>query len=217
MQDIKCVIFDMDGVLVNSERAMAQASIDTLKNYGLHAAPEDFRDFIGMGEDMFIGGVARKHGGVYEEKMKDEAYQVYGEHAAERVQVFASAKPLIEKLHGRGYTLAVASAADRVKVNINLNCIGVKPEMFHAIVSGSDVIKKKPDPEIFLKASECVGVPPEACVVIEDAVSGTQAAKAAGMTAIAVTSSFDRETLFKAGADFVVDDIIGVLILLNVR
>lgn len=211
MKQLSLVIFDMDGVLVNSERAMAQAGIDTLENYGIHAQVSDFRDFIGMGEDMFIGGVVRKHGGVYETKMKDESYQVYGLHAKERVQVFEHSRLVLTSLVDSGIPIAVASAADIVKVRINLDCIGIDPAIFSTIVSGNDVVKKKPDPATFLKAASNVGIDPSECMVVEDAVAGTQAARAAGMLAVSVTSSFDRETLLKAGADFVIDDLIEVL------
>ena len=73
------------------------------------------------------------------------------------------------------------------------------------VISGSDVINKKPDPEIFLKAAEVAGIAPENTLVIEDAVSGVQAAKAAGMTCIGVTTSFSRKILLDTGADFVIN------------
>ncbi|MBQ3005484.1 MAG: HAD family phosphatase, partial [Clostridia bacterium] len=103
------------------------------------------------------------------------------------------------------------SASDRVKVLKNIECIGVSPEKFDALITGTDVKNKKPDPEIFLKAAKTAGEEPSDCVVFEDALSGVKAAKAAGMTAIAVTTSFDEKQLYEVGADKVVPDLREVL------
>ena len=204
---IKLVVFDMDGVLVDSEKAISQASIDALKKWGVEAKLSDFVEFAGMGDDKYIGGVARKYGTEYDLAMKEEAYRIYFERAKENVHVFPWSKPLIETL-GKKYKLALASASDYPKVMKNVECVGVLPSAFDAVVTGSDVEKKKPDPSIFLKAAQKAGIDPKYAIVFEDAVSGVMAAKSAGMTAVAVTTTFDRETLEKAGADFVVDDLI---------
>lgn len=218
---INFVIFDMDGVLVDSELAITLASIESLREWGVDAKVEDFKEFTGMGDDKFIGGVAQKYGIEYDLKMKARAYEIYLEKADERVEVFPWSKPLIERLHASGYKIAVASASDYIKVKRNIECIGVpvatdmSPDIFDAIVTGSDVERKKPFPDIFLKAFEKVK---EACgndadldvsrtLVCEDALSGVLAAKAAGMKCIAVTTSFEASQLKAAGADYVTDDL----------
>lgn len=206
-RNVTAVIFDMDGVLVDSEYAMRASSIEALKKYGIKAEHEDFYEFTGMGEDMFVGGVARKHGIEYKTCMKDEAYDIYVKRAKEAVYVFPGVKELLQKLKDEGYYIAVASAADFIKVKANLGCIGVGVDLFNAVISGSEVKNKKPDPEIFIKAAQKIGVKESECLVIEDAVSGVKAAKAANMKAIAVKTSFDEDALSKAGADFVIDKI----------
>ena len=203
----KLIIFDMDGVLVDSEEAIAQASIESLSEWGVSAKLSDFKQFTGMGDDIFIGGVANIYGVEYDLKMKARAYEIYFEKAAERVAVYPWSKVMIEALSDVGYKLAVASASDRVKVLKNIECIGVDPEIFDALITGSDVKNKKPDPEIFLKAAKTAGEDPADCVVFEDALSGVKAAKAAGMTCIAVTTSFDEDKLYEVGADKVVADL----------
>ena len=202
----KLIIFDMDGVLTDSEPAITQASLETLEEYGIKAEFGDFRQFAGMGDDMYIGGVARLHGGTYDVSMKKRAYQIYIETAAERVKVYEWSKPIIEALCNDGYKLAVASASDYDKVMCNIDCIGVDERLFCAIVTGSDVQRKKPAPDIFLKAAEKAGIDPKNCAVAEDSIAGIQAAKAAGMLALAVTTTFDREALENAGADYVTDN-----------
>lgn len=205
------VIFDMDGVLVNSEYAMRSAAIESLERYGIHPVQKDFVDFTGMGEDRFIGGVAEKYGLAYREEMKDYAYALYVKRAKERVYVFPQTLQTLKAVRAAGCRVAVASAADAVKVRANLACVGVEADFFDALVTGSEVSRKKPDPEVFLKAAEKISVPPARCLVVEDALSGIAAAKAAGMSSAGVTTSFDVETLrLKAAPDYIVPDIGGI-------
>ena len=137
--------------------------------------------------------------------MREDTYRIYCDTAGERVSVFPWAKTLPQTLVREGYAIALGSAADDIKVQCNLNVIGIDRDLFSAIVTASEVVHKKPDPEIFLRCAEKCGIAPEHCLVFEDAVSGVQAAKAGGMRCIAVTSSFDRQTLLCAGADRVLD------------
>ena len=83
------------------------------------------------------------------------------------------------------------------------------------IITGNDVVNKKPAPDIFLLAAEKSGVSATNCIVIEDAVSGVQAAKAAGMLCIAITTSFSTEQLHTAGADYIIDDLIDAANIVN--
>ena len=201
---IKNVIFDMDGVLVDSEVAIRTACMKMFERRGVSVTKEDFIPFTGMGENRFIGGVAEKYGMDFSLDMKADAYDIYGEIASEYIIVYDGIKDLVMKLKQHGYKLAVASAADDTKVNINLRCIGLSRNDFDTVVTGSDVTKHKPDPQAFLMACEQIGGSPSESIVIEDAVAGCQAAKAAGMMCIGVTSTFDAETLKKAGADYTV-------------
>ena len=89
----------------------------------------------------------------------------------------------------------------------NLDCIGVEISFFDTVVSGSDVKNKKPDPEIYLSAAAKIKMNPANCIVIEDAISGITAAKSAGMTTIAVTTSFDEKQLDAVKPDFIVNQI----------
>ncbi|MBE6622539.1 MAG: HAD family hydrolase [Ruminococcaceae bacterium] len=203
----KAIIFDMDGTLVDSEPAITFAAMEVIRRLGYEAQAEEFKPFTGMGDDKFIGGVLESHGGTYRSAYKDEAYDIYCEKAHKIVKVYPWSKEILSTLHHMGYHLAVASASDIRKVSCNLDCIGVDLSLFDAIVTGSDVTRKKPAPDIFLKAAERIGLDPKDCIVAEDAVAGVQAAKAAGMTAIAVTTSFSPEALADAGADRITDDL----------
>ncbi len=204
---ISLIIFDMDGVLVNSEPAITKACMQSLAEVGVNAEYDDFKPFTGMGDDKFLSGVCEKYGAAYDPAMKARAYEIYLKRAHEWVEVFAWSKPLLTALHAAGYKLAVASASDLIKVACNLHQIGIDTGIFSAIVTGSDVTRKKPAPDIFLKAAERAGGEPARSLVVEDALSGIMAAKSAGMTALGVTTSFDALTLKNAGADYVADDL----------
>lgn len=202
---IEAILFDMDGVLVDSETPLMKCCIDHLKTkYGINAKFEDFADFVGKGEDAAIGGVVEKNGGTYLPQMKDECYEIYIQLAKSIVEAAPGMAELLPKLK-ESYKLAVASSADRRKVDVNISVLGVEESVFDAVITGSDITNKKPDPEIYIKVAAAVGVKPENCLVVEDAVAGIQAGKAAGCKVVGVKGSFDKETLKNAGADFVVD------------
>ncbi len=203
----KGIIFDMDGVLVDSEPAITYAAGEVIRRLGYETKPEEFKPYTGMGDDIFIGRVLEAHGGLYRPAYKEEAYRIYCETAREKVTVYPWSPVILKALPALGFRIAVASASDLIKVTCNLNCIGVDLSLFAAIVTGSDVVRKKPAPDIFLKAAEKAGLSPACCLVAEDAVAGIRAAKAAGMKAVGVTTSFPAEALKEAGADRITDDL----------
>ena len=214
MNDIKAILFDMDGVLVDSETPLMKCAIDHLKaKYNIDVKFEDFADFVGKGEDAAIGGVVEKNGGTYLPQMKDECYEIYIQLAETIVEGAPGMRELLPELK-KDFKLAVASSADRRKVDVNIRVLGVDESVFDAVITGSDITNKKPDPEIYLKAAAAVGVAPENCLVVEDAVAGVQAGKAAGCKVVGVAGSFDKCTLIGAGADYFVETTAGIKSLL---
>lgn len=198
------VIFDMDGVLVDSEPIIRAAAIRALAEFGITARPEDFEPFVGAGENRFVGGVAELHGKTFVPEMKRRTYDWYLKLLPTMGRAFPGGKELIELLHEKGIACAVASSADRIKVEANLTqVLRVPLGLFAAIVMGEEVKRLKPHPDIFLEAARRLNVPPAACCVIEDAVNGVEAAKAAGMRCVAVATSFPAESLVKACADVI--------------
>ena len=196
----KAILFDMDGVLIESEFLMRATAIQSLADYGVQAKHEDFLEFTGMGEDRFVGGVAEKYGLKYEFAMKERAYDYYGQRVKEEAHIPEGIKEMLETLHAKGIVLAVCSAADLRKVKYNIQAIGVDESLFTALVTGSDVARKKPVPDIYLEGARRVGMDPKDCLVVEDAVSGIQAAHAAGMDAVGIPSTFSKEQLKELAA-----------------
>ena len=203
---IDTILFDMDGVIVNSEPVILQAAIDGLREYKIDPIPEDFKPFVGSGENMFIGGVARKYGLEYILEMKKRVYDIYDEIVGEKIEIIDGIYELLEYLHKKKYHLAIVSSADMRKVRSNLKAVKIDEKYFETIIAGEDVEKRKPFPDIYLEAAIRLNKPPNQCLVIEDAINGIQAAKAANMKCIALTTSFDKNELSKEKPDYIFDD-----------
>ena len=206
------VIFDMDGVLCDSERFICEAAIRMFAEcYQRTVAPEDFVPFVGMGENRYLGGVAEKHGIPLDiDLAKRRTYALYLNLIRGRLQPLPGALEFIPRCRHAGLLLAVASSADRVKLFGNLKEIGLPPATFDATVNGLEVTRKKPAPDIFLLAAERIGVSAGECLVVEDAPSGLRAGKAAGARCLGLTTSFPAPTLREAGADWVGRDLADV-------
>jgi beta-phosphoglucomutase len=203
------VIFDMDGVLTDSEPLINAAAIAMFKEKGLVVQPSDFLPFVGAGENRYIGGVAEKYGFPLDlPAAKRRTYEIYLELVPIQLKAFPGAVELVHACRRADLRLAVASSADEVKIVANLRQIGLPPDSWDAMVTGDDVVSKKPAPDIFLSAAAKLGLLPAQCAVVEDAVNGVQAAKAAGMRCVAVAQTFPATLLERA--DLVRQDIVAV-------
>lgn len=201
------ILFDMDGVLVDSEPVITSAAVECLHRLGIPAQADDFKPFTGMGEERFIGGVAEKYGRRFEPSMKDMVYALYCERVERELTVYPDTKRTLAKLHSAGVPMALASSADMVKVRANLSVAGIPLDTFGAVLAGNDIRRKKPFPDIYIHAARRIGLEAQSCIVIEDALSGIRAACAAGARSIGITTSFSRQALRTAGADWIVDGI----------
>lgn len=204
--NIRLVISDMDGTLIDSEGAIAQASAEALVDWGITASPAEFKPFTGLGDNKFIAGVSEKYGVPYTYDMNLRAYEIYERHMNERVVAYPWSSPMLSMLKARGMKIAIASAADRIRVVLNLKRLGFSEEDFAAVIAANDVAKQKPNPDVFLTAASHAGIDPAESLVLEDATMGVVAAKRAGASCMAVTTSYCAEELRKAGADFVTND-----------
>lgn len=208
-QPLRGVIFDMDGVLCDSEPFICEAAMKMFaERYDTEVRPEDFHPFVGAGEDRYIGGVAEKYG-IDLDPAADKArtYEIYLQIIQGRLDPLPGAVSFIDRLAADGIRRAVATAADRVKMEGNLRQIGIPPERFDAIVTGSDVQRKKPHPDGFELAAARLELPAGHCLVVEDAVNGVRAARAAGSRCLGLTTSFEAATLRDAGAEWTAPDL----------
>jgi HAD superfamily hydrolase (TIGR01509 family) len=197
--NIRSVIFDMDGVLVDSEPFINAAAIAMFREKGLIVRPDDFLPFVGAGEDRYIGGVAEHYSFPLDvPAAKKRTYEIYLELISTQLEAFPGAFDLVQECRRAGLLIAVASSADLIKVRANLEKIGLPIPSWDAVIKGEDVKRKKPAPDIFLAAAATLGMDPQKCVVVEDAVNGVQAAQSAGMRCVAVATTFPADQLHAA-------------------
>ena len=203
------LIFDVDGVVADTETLNARASVLMMRQ--LHAAevkPEDYREFVGTGDERYVEGVAEKYGLTIDtaaavERRKRNFFELL---AHEPLPAMPGVMAIVQAARVcADVGLAIATSGNADKQFPVIEGTGLKLEWFDAVITGDDVTKKKPEPQIYLVTAERLGVEPARCIVFEDAPAGVAAAKAAGMTCVAVTSSVDADQL--PDADLVVDSL----------
>ena len=210
---MKAILFDVDGVLVDSEPMIAEAgSAMFAELYGVPVNPAEFKPFIGTGEARFLGGVAEARGvDIDVPKAMRRVYELYFELIPGRLGAVPGAVELVRELRAAGIKTATATSADRIKLDANLEAIGLGEADFDALVCGNDVTRKKPFPDIYVEAARRLGVDPADCLVIEDAPEGIRAGKAAGCACVGVSTTFPAAVLIEAGASHVLPDLSGGL------
>jgi len=196
---IEAVLFDMDGVLVDSEDFICKAAILMFEEKGLKVCKEDFKPFTGMGENRFLGGVAEKYSFPFHgDKDKKRTYEIYQEITRGKLKPLPGVLEFIARCRDKKLKIAVATSADQVKMKCNLREIGIPVSFFDTTVNGLEVERKKPYPDIYLEAANRLKVKPENCLVVEDAISGEKAGKDAGCKVLAITGSFAAEDFLLA-------------------
>lgn len=206
---LHALIFDVDGVLADSEAIIARATGDMLREfYGIEVTPDDFRPYIGTGAVTYTVEPARAKG--VEIVDLDRAL-------ARRTELFTrlleteditlpGAVVLVEAAAADPeWKLAIATSSPADKSRTTVKAARIPVEVFAAYINGDMVTHKKPHPEIYEVAARAVGIAPGDCVVVEDSIAGVQAAISAGMKCVAVTNSFSRAEL--GAADLIVDSL----------
>ena len=188
-RDYQAVIFDMDGVIVDSEPRHAHAFFEVLQEIG-HGEEHglDWDNYVGRSDYEVWQDFIAKHKPAYslEQLLKMKRDRVL-EIIRREEPIFAGLAELVEKL-SRVCKLGLASGSERPVVEAVLSLQDLR-RFFSAIVTASEIKRGKPEPEIFLRAAELLGVAPRACWVIEDSKPGVAAGLAAGMRVIAITNT----------------------------
>jgi len=198
------VIFDMDGVLVDTGWAHRQAWFDLGTREELPMTDEFFRSTFGMQNNAILPMLRPGISAQEMERLADWKERRYREVVQQRPELAPGAKTLIKDLKQHGFRLAIGSSAPPENLDIFWDSLGLR-QYFDARVTNEEVRESKPSPQTFLRAAEKLGLAPACCAVIEDAVPGVQAGRAAGMTVVAVATTRKREDL--ASADRIADDL----------
>ena len=239
MSKTSAIIFDMDGVLTDSEWFIAEAARLMFKEtHGLDVSHDDFRPFVGHGENRFLGGVAEKYGiaGFDIDRDKGRTYEIYvglvkpGSAAGRSLRALPGAVEFVHHCRELGLKTALATSTDHIKMMANLEAIGlINTEMrseqiglaaaieaaarnkaFDAMVNGLDVERHKPFPDLFFEAAARLEADPDTCWVVEDSLGGIEAAKTAGMRCLALLTTFPEAEIRAAGPDKIAKDLSAV-------
>ncbi len=208
MAQLYGLIFDVDGLIADTEPVNAKVTIMVFEDmFGLKGVkPEDFDAGIGRGAEKYVKAAADVHGLRLTEQQIKDAAQLREQYLIKAIQeeplpAFPGVLELINgALQRCDFRLAIATSASLELSRAILESVKV-PYKKMVYVTGSEITKKKPNPELFLTAARRMGIEPANCVVFEDAPSGVQAAIAAGAKCIAVTNSATAEHL--SGADLI--------------
>jgi beta-phosphoglucomutase family hydrolase len=208
MSSVTGVIFDMDGVLVDSADAHCRAWQQLGEETGVPFTAELFRRTFGMRNASilppWLGADPPPERAAQLGDRKEEIYRVLVRDGA--VRVYPRVPEILDDLAASGARLAIASSGPRANVELLVEVTGARGRI-EALVAAEDVRNGKPDPEAFLDAAQRLAVAPGRCAVVEDSTHGVTAAKRARMLAVAVLTSTPRSRLEEAGADVVIEEV----------
>jgi HAD superfamily hydrolase (TIGR01509 family) len=182
---IRALIFDMDGVIIDSEPVHIQLTLDVLKDVGVTPRDEEIYEFIGVRNEEMWDTLKKRHG------INESVEELLARQKAYKIERFFNSKlepidgllDLLRAAKRREMKIVLATSSPRYFAKYILKAVKASV-FFDELVTADDILKSKPDPEIFLKAADAIGVLPEECLVIEDACFGVMAAKDAGMKCI---------------------------------
>jgi HAD superfamily hydrolase (TIGR01509 family) len=203
------MIFDVDGVIADTEALNARASVLMFRQlYGVEVQAEDFQPFVGTGDERYVQGVAEKYGVQIDtgKAVEQRRANFFALLENEPLPAMPGVRELVLAARESPlWRVAIATSGNKDKQFPVITGTGLKLEWFDAVITGEDVTRKKPDPEIYLVTAKRLQIPAQRCVVFEDAPAGVAAAKAAGMACVAVTSSVPADQL--TAADRVVESL----------
>ncbi len=190
MKEVKGLIFDLDGVIVFTDQFHYQAWKKMADEMGIYFDEEINNRLRGVSRMESLSIILKKYDGEelsLEEKEKlAEQKNTYYRNLLKTMtpeDVSDEVRETLEELRKRGYKIAIGSSSQNAKMILNQVRL---TDAFDEISDGTNIVRSKPDPEVFLKAADFLGLEPEECAVVEDAYAGIDAAKAGKMTAIAI-------------------------------
>jgi HAD superfamily hydrolase (TIGR01509 family) len=189
LQRFAAVIFDMDGVLIDSEPIHFDVLRALLRQDGFELSQAENEDFIGVTSEAMFTTLIARHGlprglADYMARYDQAVLRAFDQPRSPQPGVVS----LLETLRANAVPTAVASSSRRAWIDATLRSLGLATA-FDAIVSGDDVARSKPDPAIYLLAAQRLEVPPERCLAIEDSPNGVESARRAGMAVVGVRTA----------------------------
>lgn len=204
---IKALVFDMDGVIIDSEPIHIDLTVQVVRDVGKEPTDSEIYEFIGVRNEEMWATLIERHGitETVEQLIERQNKYLYQRFFDEKLEPIDGIEDLMKSAKKNGMKIALATSSPRFLAEHILKNIGLI-QYFDALVTADDVSNGKPHPEIYQKAAQALGVKPEYCIAIEDGEKGIQSAKNAGMICIAFKNpnSGNQDT---TKADFVVSSI----------
>ena len=196
MENIKAILFDFDGVIVDSEPLHFEAHKKALVDFGVDLTFDDYMDFgVSKGDNNLYEKVAQKYGvKIDKEVISKTKKQIYREIFDEKAELIPGILESLEKFSEK-YDLAIVSSGVKSSIEYAIDKFNIG-KYFKFVITGDDVERVKPFPDVYLKAIELLGHKKEDCVAIEDSETGLEAAKNAGIKCIAISNEFTRNQDF---------------------
>lgn len=190
----RAIIFDMDGVVIDSEPSQVKAERQLFLSYGVVPTQEDWTYFVGRTTEDIMGYMVRKYRiKAAVKELVNARDALYAGKLRDSVQLMPGFRKLASQLFG-AYQFAMTTSSSRKDTDVVLERFRLH-DLFEAVVTADDVTRTKPEPEPYLRTAELLGLRPEQCVVIEDAVNGLISARKAGTATIGLASTFPAEKL----------------------
>ena len=207
-QSFRAVIFDLDGVLADSEPWWNEIDAKLLGEYGVAYRGEYHRNVLGVSYQLAVEFYKQAFDlSAPVEELVRRRGEIAAEFFANRVGLFPSARATLEQLRAMDLRLAVATSSVSASARPFLNRHGLT-SFFDVIITGDEIERGKPDPDIYLRAGEKLSIPADACLVIEDALSGVAAAKAAKMRVAAIPDRrFVDPPAYERRADYLLQNL----------
>lgn len=202
---IKAVIFDLDGVIAETERAHIQAEKETMLKHGIKISEDELHQYTGTtAKQMFTDLIRKYHLKTTFDEVFNQKEEIMFNLLEREVEPTRGVIELLYKLKKAGIKLGIASSSHKRLIDYVLNKLRIT-SMFDSVVGAEDIINSKPDPEIFMTCARRLNVGPSECLVVEDSMLGVEAAKKAGMKCLGYRNpNSGNQDLSKA--DIVTDD-----------
>jgi HAD superfamily hydrolase (TIGR01509 family) len=213
MSAFELVIFDCDGVLVDSERITNQVFCNMLNDLGVRVSLQDmFEHFVGLSMQQCVDLITAMHGKPPPSTFVDELRRRAASALKDQIEAVPGVEGMLAAL---SIPCCVASSGEHEKIRLTLGATGLLKRFEGKIFSVVDVAMPKPAPDVFLFAARRMGVPPSSCAVVEDTPTGIRAAVAAGMRAFGFAARTPAHRLVEAGAHHIFADMTELPELLN--
>ena len=201
---IKTVLFDMDGVVIDSEKLHLRAMGLTLEKHGIDYTQSFLNKFVGRSDESFFQYVYENMDDSHSVDQLLKEKNDYFENLLKELRYVEGFTDFIQAVKTKRLQTALVTSSSRFTVRTVDKLLNLTP-FFDVVVAEEDTLKHKPNPEPYLLALKRLNAEKESALVIEDSINGILSGKAAGCKVAGLTNSFDADTLLDAGADLVID------------